>query len=227
MEFRASLFANKWFGIFATAVSAILFAALLAGRAWFPALAVFVLAAAAMRRLSLRTITFFPDSLHYDGWFRSHNVNLADVDRVVPASSLGYPAARLRGPASYCIVERGGRQRWVSLLLFGPAASQCFHRQILDPAERMRGAEPATFEVLEHFELSGRGIVVLGRILSGIFRPGMQASGSGDFAPLTIAGVESVTSSTNITVGLVFEQHNGLPAVRNQFPVGGILTASR
>jgi len=226
MEFRASLFANKWFGLFAATLCAVLFAALVASHTWLPALAVFVLAAAAIRRLNLRTITFFADTLHYDGWFHSFTVNLADIDQVVPASSLGYPAARLRGPASYRIVERGGRRRWVSLLLFGPAASRHFRDQILDPRERLRGAEPATFEVLEHFELTGRGVVLFGRILSGVFRVGMLASCAEEFAPLTITGVESVTSSTSITTGLVFEQHEGLAALRNQFPVGSVLTAS-
>ncbi|HZR35286.1 MAG TPA: hypothetical protein VFA75_07905 [Nevskia sp.] len=37
-------------------------------------------------------------------------------------------------------------------------------------------AEPTTFEVLDHFEIAGRGVVIFGRILSGVFRVGFIVS---------------------------------------------------
>jgi translation elongation factor EF-Tu-like GTPase len=86
--------------------------------------------------------------------------------------------------------------------------------------------EPALFEVEDHFELRGRGVVVLGQVRRGQFRAGMRvaAVGGGDDWPL--AGVEIALLSVSPPrerIGLVFREHPGLAAMREAFAVGALL----
>ncbi|WP_157572761.1 hypothetical protein [Nevskia soli] len=85
-------------------------------------------------------------------------------------------------------------------------------------------SERATFSVVDHFEIAGRGVVVLGSILSGTFKAGMHAVGAEGYAPLKISGVEFLRGSNpNASIGIVFREHAGLQALRGQFPSGNIL----
>ena len=84
----------------------------------------------------------------------------------------------------------------------------------------------AEFLVADHFEITGRGVVVLGKILSGAFRAGMLACGMEGFSPLTITSVESLRgTNADISVGIAFREHSGLQTLRDQFPIGSVLTA--
>jgi selenocysteine-specific translation elongation factor len=88
-------------------------------------------------------------------------------------------------------------------------------------------ADKSTFEVTHHFEISGRGVVILGRILNGQFRVGMRVSNQTGGEPFTISSIEFADNiqTGEHWVGLAVQDHPGLEHVKRQFPVGAILFA--
>lgn len=85
-------------------------------------------------------------------------------------------------------------------------------------------AEPSTFQVVDHFEITGRGVVVLGSILSGMFKVGMQATGAEGHAPLKIASIEFLRGDNpKASIGILFREHRGRQALHSQFPSGSRL----
>jgi hypothetical protein len=92
----------------------------------------------------------------------------------------------------------------------------------------MAPAEPALFEVEDHFELATReAVVLIGQVRRGVVAPGMWASRGGGDAGWAIHSVEIATrrATPGHAVGLVFRTHPGKEAMRRQFPAGSVLEA--
>jgi hypothetical protein len=81
------------------------------------------------------------------------------------------------------------------------------------------------FEVTDHFELTGRGGFVVGRIVQGSIRPGMFVATGSHPDQLRIAGVEFLDNIAERTYrnALVFVERPTLEFVKSAFPVGTVV----
>jgi len=86
--------------------------------------------------------------------------------------------------------------------------------------------EQPTLEITDHFEVKGRGAIVFGHVRAGVFRIGMRVSGQPGFEPLTIASVEFADSIAERTyrTGFFFQERPELTSLREQFPIGSMLS---
>jgi hypothetical protein len=81
------------------------------------------------------------------------------------------------------------------------------------------------FEVADHFELTGRGGFVIGRIVEGALRPGMLVSTGSNPAQLRIVGVEFLDNiaERQHRNALMFAEQPSLEFVKEAFPVGTVM----
>ena len=131
MEYRASLFAQGYFGHFIVAVSVILLTLLVGSGAYSPAVVLSILVLAGLWRIRACKMVFSATSFHYVGWLTSFTVLLSQVDRVVRGTHFGHATARLHGN-EYCILTSDGKRHWVSLLFFRPPACRAFHGELVN-----------------------------------------------------------------------------------------------
>jgi hypothetical protein len=129
MEYRASLFAQGYFGHFIVAVSVLLLSLLILSHAYLPAVALAIALLLGFARLRARRMVLSSTSFRYDGWLRGFTVSLDQVARVMRASAFGYPINRLHGN-SYCVLTNDGKKHWVGLLFFEPPACRAFHQAL-------------------------------------------------------------------------------------------------
>ena len=119
-EYRASLFANRRFGIFVVGMTTLLLGPMLFATAYGLALSLGTFSVIALVKLHARRMSFSTDTLHYDGWFRTISIPISDIQRVKAASSYGYPTDRMHA-GGYC-VETGRHKYWIHPIWFGPSA---------------------------------------------------------------------------------------------------------
>ena len=119
-EFRASIFANVPWGRFITCM-VILFVliSLLAQVFELTGVLILMVGIAALR-LRFRRMIFSQDSFHYDGWWTSITIPVAEVSRVVHGHSFPYPWDRLRS-GQLCIITTRSKY-WIQPIWFGPEA---------------------------------------------------------------------------------------------------------
>jgi hypothetical protein len=120
LEYRASIFANRSFGIFVVGMITALLGLTVFATAYGLALILAIFSAAAFVRLHARRMSFSADTMRYDGWLRTISIPISDVRHVKPASSYGYPTDRLRA-GGYC-VDTGMHKYWIHPIWFGPSA---------------------------------------------------------------------------------------------------------
>ena len=120
MEYRASIFANRSFGIFVVSMTTFLLGLSVFAKAYGLALSLAIVALVAVARLNKRRMSFSSDTMRYDGWLRSFSIPIADIRHVKPASSYGYPTDRWHA-GGYC-VDTGKRKYWIHPIWFGPSA---------------------------------------------------------------------------------------------------------
>ena len=120
MEYQASIFANRKFGIFVVSMTTFLLGLLVFATAYGLALCFAIVAVVAVARLNTRRMSFSSETMRYDGWLRTISVPISDIRRVKPASSYGYPTDRWHA-GGYC-VDTGESKYWIHPIWFGPSA---------------------------------------------------------------------------------------------------------
>lgn len=129
MEHRASLFAQRPLGYFASTLFLLMVAALLSAHAYVAGMTAIGVGAAFVVRLRARRMVFGEDSFRYDGWFRTIRIPYAGIQRVVRAEAFGYPIDRLRA-GNHCIVTNHAKY-WVGLAWFSPQANRTFAERFI------------------------------------------------------------------------------------------------
>lgn len=83
----------------------------------------------------------------------------------------------------------------------------------------------ALFEVTDHFEVTGRGVLVVGHVVGGRFRKGMLVHTEDDPAVLTIASIGFLcnTKERKYLIDVTFREKPSLAFVKRVFPVGSVL----
>ena len=78
------------------------------------------------------------------------------------------------------------------------------------------------FEITEHFEVTGRGAYVVGRIRDGAIGIGDKVPGQNTTAIFTICGIECADNlrERKFWNALLFEEQPSLSDVRAEFPIG-------
>jgi hypothetical protein len=86
-------------------------------------------------------------------------------------------------------------------------------------------AQIGHFEVTSHYELTGRGAFIIGRIRGGVIRPGMYVDTHGDPPMLKVASVEFLDNIAEKTHqnALVFAEQPSMAFVKAAFPIGSLL----
>jgi len=81
------------------------------------------------------------------------------------------------------------------------------------------------FEITGHYELTGRGGFLIGRIVDGVIRIGMSVTTDLDPGELKIAGVEYLDnfSEGKYRNALIFAEKPSLEFVKRAFPVGIVI----
>ena len=120
MEYRASIFANRPFGIFVVSIIALLLGLMVFATAYGLAICFAVVAVIAAVRLNTRRMSFSSETMRYDGWLRTISIPVSDIRRVKAASSYGYPTDRWHA-GGYC-VDTGKIKYWIHPIWFGPSA---------------------------------------------------------------------------------------------------------
>ena len=131
MEYRASLFTQRYFGRFVALLSVGVLVALGASGSYAAVASYVALVGLVVARIRARRMVFSPTSFHYDGWVRNFTIPLAEIKRVERARPFSYRGDRFHGPLEYCITTTNGTRRWVSLLLFPSPAFRQFYEQIV------------------------------------------------------------------------------------------------
>jgi hypothetical protein len=87
------------------------------------------------------------------------------------------------------------------------------------------GRERYRFQVTGHYEVRGRGAVVIGLPMDGLVGVGMRARAGPDFEILTVSTVEFVDSLCDRKhwIALFFAEKPPLDGVREAFPIGSVL----
>jgi hypothetical protein len=86
----------------------------------------------------------------------------------------------------------------------------------------------ASFEVRDHCEIAGRGVVLLGEITTGTSRAGMVLSTSRPCSSsITIRAIEFADlADRSVLVGLLFDGRPSMEFIRASSPIGCVATAN-
>jgi hypothetical protein len=84
----------------------------------------------------------------------------------------------------------------------------------------------SSFEVTGHFELAGRGALVIGQILASTWRIGDCVSAECGRAQFTLSGIECLDNIApkKSAIALVFAERPTQEQTQRAFPCGSILT---
>ena len=130
MEFRAHLFAQRYFGQFLMALFLFMESMFIISKSYVGAAIFAGFAVGALIKLQNRKMSFDPNNFQYDGWLQSFTVPYREIRKVEHSSKTGYPRDRLYGPCEYRITMKSGK-RWVNLIWFTPEANRIFHERII------------------------------------------------------------------------------------------------
>jgi hypothetical protein len=129
MRYRATIYAQGYFGHFLTALFVLMLCVLISTREYFTAAALSAAVALVSIRVYTRRMSFDDQVFRYDGWFGPIQIPYSEIIKVETSSSLGYPADRWHGASEYRITTKYKRW-WVSLLWFNSEAIRHFEEHI-------------------------------------------------------------------------------------------------